>query len=375
MRFSSYFVGQALGHSYELFFFELARHNKSLIQSIPFRPVQGTIYLTENCNSKCITCSLWKQKSQGELTVSEIASIMPQLRRLGVSYLCLSGGEALLRRDLTQVVSIAREHGFRRIQLITNALLLTKDKAEDLLNCGLNKVTISLNGIGETHDVTRGVAGSFERCLEALGHLTELRNQDHNHVDVGINMVVMRPNLDQVLNVANLCKQLDIALSLTPIDNRAFYETRDVSSLMIEDQRKLDEVVSELHGLLRKYPTVINETHTSLEYLRNYFTDRVRRDIPCYLGYLSVFVGAHGDVFSGCEVLPPLGNIRERSLVEIVNSKEYRQNLASMFTKKCPGCACDYGLNLYAHVPAILEEVLWRLPVKSPRTVIPKKKA
>ena len=31
-----------------------------------------------------------------------------------------------------------------------------------------------------------------------------------------------------------------------------------------------------------------------------------------------------------------------------------------MFLKKCPGCVCDYPLNLYAHVPAVLEELQWK---------------
>lgn len=36
-----------------------------------------------------------------------------------------------------------------------------------------------------------------------------------------------------------------------------------------------------------------------------------------------------------------------------------------MFPKKCPRCVCDYILNLYAHVPSVVEEVQWRLQLRS----------
>jgi MoaA/NifB/PqqE/SkfB family radical SAM enzyme len=373
MRFSPYFVRQAVKNSYRLLFFESARHSKSFVPLIPFRPLEAVIYLTENCNSKCITCSFWKRKSQGELTTAEVANILVQLKRLGVSYLCLTGGEPLLRHDLAQIIKTAHEQRFNKIQLITNALLLKREVAETLLNSGLNKITISLNGMRETHDMTRGVKGSYERCLGALGDLTGLRDSQYHHVDITVNMTVMSQNLDEVLEVARLCQQFDIALGLTPIDNRSFFVPSDVSDLAIEEPRKLDQVTNELHEMVRKYPKLINETHTSLEYLRNYFSDPIRKDIPCYLGYLSVGVGAHGEVFSGCEVLPPVGNVRDEPLGEIVSSRKYRQRLAQMFAKECPGCICGYGFNLYVHLPAIFEEALWRLHLKKNQNYGPSK--
>jgi MoaA/NifB/PqqE/SkfB family radical SAM enzyme len=363
MRFSPYFVKQAIKNLYRLPFFELARHRKYFVPLIPFRPLEAVIYLTENCNSRCITCNFWKQKSRGELTTAEIIEVLPQLKQLGVSYLCLTGGEPLLRRDLPQIVEAAHQQHFDKIQVITNALILRRAVAESLLNSGLNKITISLNGMKETHDMTRGVPGSYERCLEALRELTELRDSKYHHLDVNVNMTIMQQNLDEVMEVVKLCQQFDVGLRLTPVDDRSFFVPKDLSDLKTVERQKLNHVIGQLHGLVKKYPK-LNETHTSLEYTKNYFTDPIRRDIPCYLGYLSIAIGAHGEVLSGCEVLPPVGNVREKPLAEIVGSQEYKQRLANMFAKKCPGCICGFDFNLYVHLPAILQEMLWMLHLK-----------
>jgi len=71
------------------------------------------------------------------------------------------------------------------------------------------------------------------------------------------------------------------------------------------------------------------------------------------------------EVYPGCWVLSSVGELRQTSLKQIINSKEYRKRVQDIFLKKCPGCVCDYILNLYAHVPAVVEEVQWRLKLRS----------
>ena len=70
-------------------------------------------------------------------------------------------------------------------------------------------------------------------------------------------------------------------------------------------------------------------------------------------------------MFPGCWVLSPVGELRQASLKQIVGSKTYKERVHDMFLKKCPGCVCDYILNLYAHVPAVVEEMQWRLQLRS----------
>ena len=364
MRFSTFFVKQALKGTYKVFLFELARRSRFFIPLIPFRPIAACINVTENCNAKCITCSAWKQKSRDELTTAEITEILAQLRELGITYLNLTGGEPLLRRDLPYIIARARELKFEKIQLSTNAMLLTREKAESLLNCGLTTIAVSVDGSEDTHDVIRGVRGSYQRSIEALQMFSQLRDQEYPHIEIKMQTTLMQPNVDQILELADICKQLNIVFGLNLLDTTSFLFTATTADLRVAEQGELDQVINELHKMRRAYSGLVNETYSSLEYARNYFMDSKREDIPCYLGYLAIYIGAHGEVYSACNPLPPMGNIRDKPLKQIISSTAYKKRLHDMFLKKCPGCSCSHKLNLYAHFPAVLDEVLWNLRLR-----------
>ncbi len=364
MRFSSYFIKQALGQAYKLPLFELGRRFDPLLSLIPFKPVEARINVTDNCNARCITCSSWREKSSDEMTTEEIHKALAQLKNLGTSYLFLSGGEPLLRRDLESIVQKARELDFERIQISTNGLLLDKKRAQALIESGATTFYISLNGLGEVQDLTRGVKGCYEKCLEALKALVELRDTHYPDLEIKIATIVMQPTVAEIPKLFELCRELKIELTLCPLDTESFTLSPNSQDITAIDKDKLDRVIDELHHALRKYPKLIGDTHTSLEYARNHIRDPKREDIPCYLGYLAIYIGAHGEVLSGCNILPPLGNIRKTPLKQITTSNNYRQRLRDMFYKKCPGCTCGHRLNLYAHLPAVLEEILWYLGMR-----------
>jgi len=286
---------------------------------------------------------------------------------LGITDISLSGGEPLLRDDLPAIVSKARDLKFDRIHLSTNGLLLTRERAEQLVESGVTSFYLSLNGSEGAHDMTRGIKGAYARTIGALETLVELRSSRFPNLDINVTTIVMGLTLDQLVELANMCCQRSVGLSLAPMCTDPPWQDAISPDLTIMSQGQLDHVIGELHRMKRAYPSSINDSHTSLEYVRNCFADRKREDIPCYLGYLMIYVGAHGEVFPGCWVLPPVGNLRQASLKQMVDSKAYKERVRGMFLKRCPGCACDYALNFYAHVPFFLEETKWRLRLGSTR--------
>jgi len=364
MRFSPYFLKQALRQGYKLPLFELARHFGLFTGVIPFRPVEARINVTNNCNARCITCSNWRQRSTDELSTSEIYNALAQLKGLGTSYLFLSGGEPLLRRDLESIVSRAKELKFERIQISTNGLLLTKERAEGLIESGATTFYISLNGQKEVQDMTRGIRGCYERCISGLRSLVELRDSRYPHLEIKVATIIMQPTVGEIPKLLKLCRELRVELTLCPLDTESFSIEPPFQDIADVDKKQLTEVINELHQAMRESPGLIGDTHTSLEYARNHPLDPKREDIPCYLGYLAIYIGAHGEVLSGCNILPPLGNVRTAPLTQIVNSKAYKQRQRDMFYKKCPGCTCGHRLNLYAHLPAALEEISWLSRIK-----------
>lgn len=79
----------------------------------------------------------------------------------------ITGGEPLCRPDLEECGKMIYEKEFPW-GMVTNGLALTPQRYRRLLQCGLRAMTISLDGIGETHDWMRGRNGSFEKAAEAI---------------------------------------------------------------------------------------------------------------------------------------------------------------------------------------------------------------
>src|SRR5215470_5250556 len=109
------------------------------------RPYGLLAELTYRCPLHCPYCSnpINLADFGDELTLEEWTRVLGEARALGVMQLHLSGGEPLQRRDLVELVSRARLLGLYT-NLITSALGLTLEKAEQLKAAGLDHVQISI---------------------------------------------------------------------------------------------------------------------------------------------------------------------------------------------------------------------------------------
>ena len=79
----------------------------------------------------------------------------------------VTGGEPLVRKDLEVCGKAFYDRGFPW-GIVTNGQLLTPQRFHSLLESGLRSVTVSLDGIGPTHDWMRGLEGSYPKALAAL---------------------------------------------------------------------------------------------------------------------------------------------------------------------------------------------------------------
>lgn len=356
-------VEKILEISYKTLLFELMRHKiyNRYIDRMLFHP-SVVLNITDNCNSRCITCNAWRKKSTNELTTDEVIDILHQLSNLNISDIYFGGGEPLLRYDLPKLIQKSKKSGFDRISIITNGLLLNKRKIETLLKSGITAIGISLDGIGDTHDMIRGIKGAYERSSSALKTITKLRDNGYPYLDIWISTTLMRINIHQIERIIEMCNQLNVRMFLNLLDTSPyFFSGVDVRNLTIKCQKELNSIIDKLHKMKDRYPHVLNQPHISLEYARRYFSNPRQEDIPCSMGYHSIYIGAHGEVYSGCWVLKPIGNLRDNKLDEILCSRRYVHRLHDMFIKKCPGCSCGYSKNLVYHLPSICKEISWRI--------------
>ncbi|MFN3397145.1 MAG: heme d1 biosynthesis radical SAM protein NirJ, partial [Sulfurimicrobium sp.] len=145
--------------------------------------------LVRRCNLTCKHCySISADKDfPGELSSAEVFDVMDDLKRFRVPVLILSGGEPLLRPDIFDIAQRAKAMGFY-VGLSTNGTLIDADNIDKIAAVGFDYVGVSLDGIAETHDKFRRMAGAFDKSMHGI-RLCKARG-----IKVGIRFTLTQDN-------------------------------------------------------------------------------------------------------------------------------------------------------------------------------------
>ncbi len=160
--------------------------------------------VTKGCNLRCIHCraTATELTSPADLDTPKALDIITQIAEFSNPILVLSGGEPLYRTDIFQLAGFATERGLR-VALATNGTLVTKEIARKIVDSGVKRVSISLDGVNaDTHDTFRGIPGAFDAAIYGFHNLKELG------MSVQINMTIARHNAKQLPAVLNLVRDL-----------------------------------------------------------------------------------------------------------------------------------------------------------------------
>src|ERR1700750_1745969 len=168
-------------------------------------PLAVLAELTHRCPLQCPYCSNPVELERGgsELTTEEWKKVLTELARIGVLQIHFSGGEPTARKDLLELVQHASDVGLYS-NLITSAVLLTKEKIAALADAGLCHVQISFQGNEPVvADRVAGLKNSHEKKLEVARWTREL------DLPLTVNAVMHRQNLHQLADIIQMAVDLD----------------------------------------------------------------------------------------------------------------------------------------------------------------------
>src|SRR4029078_6829782 len=168
-------------------------------------PLAVLAELTHRCPLQCPYCSNPVELDRGrtELTTAEWKKILTELAEIGVLQIHFSGGEPTARKDLVELVQHASDVGLYS-NLITSAMLLTKEKLEALANAGLCHVQISFQGNEPVAaDRVAGLKNSHQKKIEVARWTREL------DLPLTVNAVMHRQNLHQLPDIIQMAVDLD----------------------------------------------------------------------------------------------------------------------------------------------------------------------
>lgn len=164
-------------------------------------------YLTEGCNLKCRHCWLSpKYDADGThlktLDIELFQSIIQEAKPLGLKTIKLTGGEPLLHPHINKLLDITLREELGVI-IETNGWLCTQKIAEKISKLTDRFVSVSLDGAdSETHDLIRGISGSFEKAKKAIQNLSKAG------IAPQIIMTLMHYNAGQLEKMVRLAEKL-----------------------------------------------------------------------------------------------------------------------------------------------------------------------
>lgn len=126
---------------------------------------------TTRCNLSCLHCGsdCSKDNSTGDMPLTDFLSALDTIKSKPNHFIVvLTGGEPLLRKDIELCGREIRSRG-ARWSLVTNGYLYDQQKHISLLNAGLGALTISLDGLEDTHNWLRNTKNSFSKVDQAIG--------------------------------------------------------------------------------------------------------------------------------------------------------------------------------------------------------------
>ena len=166
-------------------------------------PLFASYNVTGRCNMRCLFCEWWKT-DRPELPTKKALAAIDAVCSLGVPFFDLSGGEPLLRKDLSALAKRATSHGCL-VSMNTNGTLLNEKRLSEIADV-LDLVVVSLDGPKDVHDKIRGVPGTYHKAMKAIRLLKA------HGIKVGINSVATPWNIDVLPSfIEELRNQVDFA--------------------------------------------------------------------------------------------------------------------------------------------------------------------
>lgn len=312
----------------------LAKHQKKLCREPELR--QLFFELTLKCNEHCFHCG---SSCAGDLphglpmdtykeVIDEVAAKYQKKPLIAVT-----GGEPLLYPDFFPLMEYVRDRGFRW-GMTSNGTLITKEVARHLKEAGMKSISLSIDGLPETHDRYRGLKNAYELGMRGIQNLVDLEC-----FNVMVTTVVNHENIRELDALFEIFDKMDInEWRLTGLEPIGRALDRPEMLLTPEDNRRLMEFILEKRA--QKLPVEYSCCHfLGLKYeaeVRDWY-------FLCNAGIYVAGILVNGDVCS-CLDIPHnektiQGNIHEMPFTEIWENRfEIFRTPLSERNSTCAAC-------------------------------------
>ncbi len=292
--------------------------------------------INNECNLNCKHCRVSEKNDHEKLSLREAKNLLAELWYNGVTMLNLSGGEPFLRKDIFEILDYSTK--FEDIVITTNGTLLNEEKCKKLSTYTNIKLSISLDGLEETHDRFRRKQGAFKKVIDTLPLLNKY------NIKYAIKYTLSKETVDDAVPLLNLVA----GLGTSEFNVRRVIVAGNANKDMVLSNEEYKNIIRELIGNCRKLNV---KFRTGDPLLIPIFSEVWGIDIKnddlskiyagCQAGDEIIYIDYKGNV-GACSYIPKFAdNIKDKALDDIllnnklfVDLREYKNKLEG----KCKEC-------------------------------------
>ena len=291
---------------------------------------------TNRCNLKCKHCYQDAGTNyEDELSTEEGKKLIDEIAKAGFKMMIFSGGEALMREDIYELVAHAKANGLRPV-FGTNGTLLTLDVAKKLKAAGAMAMGISLDSLDEKkHNEFRVMEDAFEKTVQSM------RNCKEAGLPFQIHTTVLDWNKSEILDV------IDFAVKMGAIAEYIFFlvpvgRGRELESTAVESM-EYEKLLTAIMTKQKTCPIPIKPT-CAPQFTRIAKQVGVELDPRfsrgCLAGLTYCIITPNGKVKPCAYMIEEAGDVREQPFDEIWHNSELFKTLRTQDYKGlCGKCA------------------------------------
>ncbi len=289
------------------------------------------VHVTNHCNFRCDHCFI-DFSPKRDLKLSAYQALGRDAGKL--FWLDIGGGEPFLRKDLADIVG---SFDAKVVQIPSNGALpdLMETQCRRMLDLGDREVVVSLSldGLRDTHDRVRKHPGSYDQVWNTFERLKKI-----DGLYVKVLTVLHNENVGEILDLMREVK-------LHQPDHHSVILVRgetmrdNIKLPPVEELRKLGREIFAIqesydYGRGGLYERILRNFHRFVWKNSLRTIEEQRQVIPCLAGTAHMVVMGDGRV-SSCEMLEPVGDLKFQSWEEIKDSAAFKQQVADIKAGKC----------------------------------------
>lgn len=353
--------------------------SKTLGNYSPF-VLRATIEPTLRCNLNCKMCPFWRTDIKGEnqetaiqmmareISLEEQKYVVDQLKNMRCREISITGGEPFIRRDVGELVKYIKSKGINCL-ITTNGTLINDSDAKNIVSCGLDTLSVSVDGPKKLHNSIRGGEDTYQKVKENIQKvINEKELQGKEKPKIYITATISNMNINKLSKMVDVTKNLNCEhLQFNHLEftnNEKVQQTKDMVmretdgieyTAICKNFAVPKEIIEGIGKKFEKQYLKIFEKgkkegvsirflpdNLSPEEARKYYGDySYPIGKKCNYPFYEVRISPYGEVFV-CNMDFKIGNVKKNSIKSLWNCKaikDFRVLLnKGMYLPFCPKC-------------------------------------